>query len=442
MSSQLSRRRFLQRTGELAGAAALLEFASCSSRTTTQEPSTDNNIKEPPKEDSRLKQKRDIEVLEDFLKTRPVKLERARSSLYEIQIFKKYPMELRKDSKPGEALEEWELENLGYLQSYKGFGEIKSGKRLEDIKEGRRWEVVTDKGKHTLFLGNDGQARVFLNKNWEMRIHLGSEEKDDTVSLVIKHHSTHANAVHIGRGFFLTSGHIIDDEKELDDLSLLNQSERASYNPNRYKFKIVADSPEDEITLIEATPADEKQASRLRTGPSIHLSATDAQPGELVSSLDQLTGGSKTRDKTIDLRGSDFYNPGQQVDLGSIRFHARPNVLETQGKVIPYDADAINREHPPHTMNRYGTRNPEIYSLATLLRYDGESGEVIHRVTPNGYELAGIFNGWFGRKEWIETPDHPLGYEKCQHITAEYTKTGRIRELIQKHIETLRKPTE
>lgn len=191
----------------------------------------------------------------------------------------------------------------------------------------------------------------------------------------------YGRAIHIGDGYFLTAGHVIEEDS---GLQLVPQLAHDNKSRHAEKFEVITHNMVDDLALL-MIDAHEKSGS-----PLIRLATKIPQLGESVSEFTRYDGDKVDTDYVFQFEHEHVHG------LGRIILRTNSAFLEKQGEV------EYNSDYPryPGFVHTFGAPIPALV---------GDSGSPVFLKVDNGkYMLAGIASKVYGSKFPILTANHPF----------------------------------
>jgi len=247
------------------------------------------------------------------------------------------------------------------------------------------------------------------------------ERKDISklLQIIQKNGNTIAKGLHIGDGYHLTNYHVIRDG--LEDLEI---------NAQMLFYRTLEDRPLELVTYDErADLALLKSPSRGKRGNAlVHLPSQNLEENDAVSYFTVVSGRPRNEDMVQELYGVDYHDRKTKTRIGRIILPAESRLLESEGFVLAHD---ILTDEKRQKLGLSG----EIFTPTSLLSYNGKSGSGIFRKTNEGkYEFTGVISSAISFGNYIDAPNHPLGYRDMEQVATYVVGRNPIEDMIRNYL--------
>ena len=229
---------------------------------------------------------------------------------------------------------------------------------------------------------------------------------------------TLGRAIHIGDGYFWTAYHVVKENQQ--KMQLKPQARRSFIGGAG--FHVLDYDPITDIALLQSD-IQSKQGKALVT-----LYSRDLEINDQVLLFKRLSGRSLRKKYEKDLQGINFYDNRKKLYLGKFVLPENSLLFENQGRILFNNPSTIKVASTDRKVD------PKNENFSSLMAYKGDSGSPVFVLLNDGtYAFVGIATTALGIDNWVETPKHPLGYEKMQQTGTYFTHQGPIDRLIMKY---------
>lgn len=234
-------------------------------------------------------------------------------------------------------------------------------------------------------------------------------------------------AFHIGRGYFLTAQHVMEEGGE--NLRLLPQDSRNSYSPASYR--VIAQDRNFDLALLKA-PVDSSELKPTMSLGHISKEETVSLFQRYPTGLFKFMGHDPSKRVEIDLEGVDYFNRSKKLHLGKIVVEENSDLLETEGRVLAYKDEFFQRVNPRY----HGNSANESFSSICAGVGNLSGSPIFVKVGENKYELVGVTAGLYNTMNHVATPRNPKGFEKMQQTGVTFVHNESISKFIRSYLMT------
>lgn len=237
-----------------------------------------------------------------------------------------------------------------------------------------------------------------------------------------------ATAVHIGDGYFLTANHAVSNTFEKKTIMPHRRNKYVQDVPAQ--FKVLMSDAYSDVAIIRAENYQGQRGGYARIRLANHI----PEIGQTVSMMTRLTGRKPDKEYALKLVGQDFYEEPKEMYLGRIILPAESLLIEAEGSVLKLDKGKMQK------YDTYKLIKPDVQSFCSIMSYNGDSGSGVFikiggaNSSESHYVFAGILTACMGIKNYIETPNHPMGYRKMQQTGSLFVHREPIHNMIANYL--------